>query len=150
MGQYGEEESFLEMCRKEGLAGRVKYAGWVEPHDLAAHLALGDIALYPFDRTLMNRAKCPGKLVELMSMGKPIVADRVGEVAEYIVHSESGLLAEPEDVDGFVAHAVHLLDHPGLARKLGEAAQRRVNTEFSWDRITDVVEAAYRRALGAC
>lgn len=148
-GEFGEETAFIEMCQAAGLADRVVYAGWVEPEDLSAHLELGDVALYPFDSTPRNLAKCPGKLVELMSLGKAIVADRVGEIAEYIVDGESGLLADSEDTPGFAAAAVRLLDHPDEARRLGEGALQRVSTAFSWAKLTDRVEAAYAAAMAA-
>jgi glycosyltransferase involved in cell wall biosynthesis len=148
-GEFGEETAFLELCGAAGLADRVVYAGWVEPEDLSAYLELGDVALYPFDSTPRNLAKCPGKLVELMSLGKPIVADRVGEIAGYIVDGESGLLADPEDTPAFAAAAVRLLDHPDEARRLGEGALQRVRTAFSWAKLTDRVEAAYVVAMVA-
>ena len=147
-GQFGEEKAFLELCRGAGLADHLTYAGWVEPDDLAAHFAVCDIALYPFDNTPLNVSKCPGKLVELMSVGMPVIADRVGEIPSYIVHGESGLLTDPEDPNDLASGALNLLEHPDLARGLGEGALSRVSTVFSWERLVDVVEAAYAKALG--
>jgi glycosyltransferase involved in cell wall biosynthesis len=118
-------------------------AGWVEPSDLPDCLAAADAAIYPFDDTLVNRTKCPAKLAELAAAGLPLAADRVGQIAEYLQHGESGLLAEPEDTEGLADAVVRLLTERELAMNLGLAAARRMRSEFGWNRLADGLEQFY-------
>jgi glycosyltransferase involved in cell wall biosynthesis len=142
-GLFGEEEQLLDITRALGIAEHIVHAGWVPPEQLPAHFALAQAAIYPFDDTLVNRCKCAVKLIDLLAAGVPVVADRVGQNAEYIEHGISGLLVAPGDSAAFVAAVVRLLRDPALAESFGAAAQQRIRTEFTWDKLASQVESVY-------
>jgi glycosyltransferase involved in cell wall biosynthesis len=104
------------------------------------------VAIYPFKDTLLNRAKCPGKLVELMSLGKAIVADKVGQIAEYIQDEKSGILVEPEDTRTFAQSLIRVLEDAELRKKLGQNARERIWRSFNWNELVSVAEEAYEVA----
>lgn len=148
-GLFGEEEQLLATTRALGIAERIVYAGWVPPERLPAHLTLAQVAIYPFDDTLINRCKCAVKLIDLLAAGVPVVADRVGQNSEYIEHGISGLLVAPGDTEAFVAAVVRLLRDRDLAESVGAAAQQRIRTEFSWQKLASQVESLYRGEASA-
>ena len=94
-GPHGEEQDLAASLARAGLGDRVVLAGWQEPAALPAHVAAADVALYPLDDTLLNRAKCPAKLVELMAAGRPVVAESVGEAARYITIKRRAYSSSP-------------------------------------------------------
>jgi len=145
-GVSGEEEQLKELVEREDLAGQMIFVGWIDHKDLPPYLCLADVAIYPLDDTLLNRSKCPGKLVELMSLGIPVVADRVGQIGEYIENEVSGLLVDPKDDDAFAASVVRVLKEPQLRTCLGKKAADRVRKVFSWNRLVSQVKEAYRVA----
>lgn len=142
-GLFGEETRFLELCRAAGLAEAVEYVGWAEAGALRGYLARADVAVYPFDDTLVNRTKCAVKLLDLMTAGVPVVAEAVGQNAVTIEHGTSGLLVPPDDEAVFAAAVVSLLDDPDLRERLGHGAQRRIREQFTWERLAVWVERAY-------
>lgn len=142
-GQFDEEKVLLEQAAAAGLGSAVEYAGWVPPEDLATHFSRAAVAVYPLDDTLVNRAKCPVKLLDLMAAGVPVVAEAVGEVREVIRHGETGWLVTPGDASGLAETVVMLLQDPQLGRRVGRAAARDVRKGRSWDRLVEAVEAAY-------
>jgi glycosyltransferase involved in cell wall biosynthesis len=142
-GFFGEDQRLLEEARRAGLADRVILCGAVPPADLGPLLAAADVALYPMRDTLINRAKCSAKLLDLMVLGRPIVTHRVGQQGEYLRHGESGWLADPGDLAGLAAGVLHLLGDPTLAARLGAAAAARAWDHFSWARLSAAAEAAY-------
>ena len=146
-GERGEERELLRLAARAGIAAAIDYRGWVEPHAIPALLASADIALVPIDDTLINRARSSAKLLELMAAGLPIVAGRVGEVAEYIEDRRSGLLVAPGDPAALARATLMLLADPMLRTRLGRAAQERAAQHFGWDRLALQAEAAYMRAL---
>lgn len=146
-GLFGEQDDLQQRAADLGLGERFHYAGWIEEHELPAHFALANVAIYPFDDTLVNRCKCAVKLIDLLGAGVPVVADRVGQNAEYIEHGRSGLLAVPGDREDFVASVVKLLANPDQAAVIGQAAQERIRSEFGWERWARKVEGAYVAAL---
>jgi glycosyltransferase involved in cell wall biosynthesis len=142
-GMQGEDEQLLQWSIRSGKGRNLVMAGWIEPADLPDCLAAADAAVYPFDDTLVNRTKCPAKLAELAAAGVPLAADRVGQIAEYLQHGESGLLVEPGDTAGLADAVVRLLTEQELALNLGLAAARRMRSEFGWSRLADGLEQFY-------
>ncbi len=131
-GRRGEEEQLLRAAAELGFARALHLAGWVEPARIPDYLAVGDVALYPFDDNLVNRAKCPAKLTELLRAGVPVVADRVGQIAEYIEAGSTGILCDPGAWQEMAERTVELLGKNGQGRVLGEAGRRHLLEKFSW------------------
>ena len=139
----GEEERFLALAQQAGGGSHVAYAGWRERSELAGYFAASDLAILPLEDTLLNRARCPAKLVDLMAAELPVVADDVGQVREYIEHMSSGYLVPPGDMDAFAAGVLCLLSDRQLRSRLGKQARRRVMEEFGWHKLAAVAERAY-------
>lgn len=147
-GFFGEEESLATEMAARGLSAHLTYAGWVEGADLPGYLAAGDVAFFPMDDNLINRANCSVKLLELLVAGRAVVADAVGESREMIEHRVSGWLTPPEDVDAQAAAIVTLLRDPDLCQVLGREAAQRIWRERDWQHLAGRAERAYRLAGG--
>ncbi|MBI2909228.1 MAG: glycosyltransferase family 4 protein [Chloroflexi bacterium] len=143
-GLAGEEEALKQEAIAAGFLGRISFAGWVDSARLGDYFGAADLAIYPMDDTLLNRCKCPVKLVELLGAGLPVVADRVGEAAEYIEPEVSGILVGPGQTQEFAAAVVRLLEDGGLRERLGERARERARAVYSWDKLADIALGAYR------
>jgi len=135
-GLFDEQEELFPLAD-------VLYTGWVPQDTLPAYFAQADVAIYPFDDTLVNRTKCAAKLRDLLAAGVPVVAEAVGQNREYIRHGETGWLVEPGDVVAFAAAVVRLLEDAPLRERLGQAAARDVRERFAWERLVETVERAY-------
>jgi glycosyltransferase involved in cell wall biosynthesis len=146
-GLFGEHDGLTEEASRLELAGAIDHIGWVAPEALPKVLARADVAIYPFDDTLINRTKSPVKLLELMAAGLPVVAERIGEPAVVIEDGVSGRLVAPLDVPAFAAEVCALLADPTARATEGDAARRRVVEQFAWDRLVLDLEAAYARAM---
>jgi len=142
-GLFGEEERFLALAEEAGLSAHICYVGWREGSALAGCLAAADLAMFPLEDTLLNRARCPAKLADLMAAGLPVVAEDVGQVGEYIEHMSSGYLVSSGDVDAFVTGVVQLLEDRRFRVRLGQQARQRVVQQFGWETLAAVLEEAY-------
>jgi trehalose synthase len=70
-------------------------------------------------------------VAEAMWKARPVVATAVGGIQDQIVDGESGvLLPDARDLDAYGAAVRGLLEDPERARRMGEAAKRRVRDEF--------------------
>jgi glycosyltransferase involved in cell wall biosynthesis len=145
-GFFGEEERLSGLMREAEMADHLVYVDWVETEELPAYFAATDVAIYPYDDTLINRTKCAVKLIDLMAAGVPVVAEDVGQNGEYVVHGVSGLLVPVGETDAFARRVVELLRDENLRARLGNGAQRRVFEEFNWGKLVARVEAAYQGA----
>jgi glycosyltransferase involved in cell wall biosynthesis len=141
-GERGEEQELARLAQRAGVGEQLDQRGWSDQATIAASFAAADVALAPFADTLMNRAKGMAKLIQLLHAGLPVVASRVGQAAEYIVHGQSGLLVPPENGGALARATLALLADPAWARSLGQAAQRRVIAELSWPLLATTLEQA--------
>lgn len=142
-GFFGEERALQTEAVRIGLGDAVTVTGRVPEADLPALLAQGTVALYPMLDTLLNRAKSPAKLLEVMLMALPIVAHRVGQTSEFL--GDAGVLVEAGNVEAMSRAVSALLDNPERRQKLGDMARLRVLSEFNWNRLSAVAERAYGR-----
>ena len=60
----------------------------------------------------------PKAVLESMAAGVPVVATRVGQAADLVVHDDNGLLVEVEDVEGLAAAVQQVHDDEELRRRL--------------------------------
>jgi glycosyltransferase involved in cell wall biosynthesis len=82
-----------------------------------------------------------------MAMARPVVATAVGGNPDAVEAGVSGLLVPPRDPKALATAALRLLERPDEARRLGEAARRRVLADFCLDRMVAGYEALYRSLL---
>jgi glycosyltransferase involved in cell wall biosynthesis len=134
-------------ARALGIEDKVVFPGWIEHGQAPKYVAAADVVVNPYRDTLINRAKCAGKVVAAMAMGKAVVTSRVGENLEYIEHGHSGLLTEPGDAASLAQALFSVLADRSYAEALGRAARRRIWDKFDWDARIDQVEQHYRLAL---
>ena len=85
--------------------------------------------------------------LEAMACGVPVVASKVGGVADSVVDGVTGLLVPPHAPNAIAKAAALLLDDPELASGLGANGVERVRTRYSWDTVAGATEDAYRRLL---
>ncbi|MCP5101269.1 MAG: glycosyltransferase family 4 protein [Chloroflexi bacterium] len=121
--------------------------GWVETEQLSSVLTQGDVGLYLMEDTLLNRTKCPVKLVDMLSVGVPVVAEAVGQVPEYVVNGRSGLLRPSGDVDGLVADLTQLLTNQALSTQLAIGAKAHISEHFAWSILAGQLDQAYHALL---
>ena len=90
---------------------------------------------------------CPTVAMEAMSMGRPVIASRIGGLSDIIVDGESGLLVPPGDVEALSAAMQHLLADPARGNRMGVAAKQRV-IEFQARTVVPRIEQVYQELLG--
>jgi glycosyltransferase involved in cell wall biosynthesis len=96
--------------------------------------------------TLINRARCSAKLLELVAAGVPVAAAHVGEAAAYIRDGHSGLLVPPGNPAALAQAALALLADDRLRQRLGAEAIR-ASSAFAWDKLALTAEQAYECAM---
>ena len=85
----------------------------------------------------------PNALLEAMATGLPCVATSIGPITDAAVNGEEALLVPVRSPQDIAAALAKILTQPALAARLGRAARRRIEAEFSLARAVDCLEALY-------
>jgi glycosyltransferase involved in cell wall biosynthesis len=84
--------------------------------------------------------------LEAFACGKPIVSTNLDTGVPYVnLHGVTGTIVEPYDVNALTSALNRLLDDPDLCKRYGEEGRKRVQTEFSSDRIVQLTKGVYER-----
>lgn len=98
--------------------------------DIPAILGETDIFVLPSLSEGLSNA-----LMEAMASGCACIASDVGGNAFLLQNGVSGFLFPPRDREALAAHIRRLLDDPAKRRAMGEAARKRIEEEFSWEKV---------------
>jgi len=85
--------------------------------------------------------------LEAMAVGRPVIASRVGGLADIVDHERTGLLTTPGDEVGLRDAIGRLVASRALRERLGRAGRRRAGA-FSASAVVPRIEEVYRRLVG--
>ena len=135
-------DALKERTRRLGLEGVVRFVGYQA--DIVPLTWLYDVAVLPSVTETFGWA-----VVEAMACRKPVVASALPAVAEVMRDGETGVLVPARDPEALAGALVGLLEDPVLRERMGEAGRRRVEQEFTIQRMRQETYALYDRHLGA-
>jgi len=143
VGDAHEPEYALELhelARSLGLTDCVRFLGGTE--NVVSVLQKSDVFFLPSRSEGFSNA-----LVEAMACGLPCVATRVGGNAEAIEDGVSGFLVPPEAPQLAADRILRLLRQREEARRMGRAAQKRVEEKFTAQAMMSNITAIYEQLL---
>src|SRR5213083_2715971 len=135
-GAAAERAKLERLAEQLGVAGRVQFLGEVSERDLPALYGLATVYVGASRRAERIGVEGFGiSLVEASACGLPVVAGNSGGVPDAVRDGETGFLVPPEDPAAFCDAICRLLADHELARRVGAAGRRAVETYYNWDRV---------------
>jgi len=128
-GDGPEEANLRTLAQELGVAARTFFIGFTEDVDEA--MAACDVVAVPstcyeaFGRSV----------VEGMNEGVPVVASRIGGLAEVFADGIEGFYFEPRSITQLAGRIHALGDAATLRQSMGNAARRRVAADYSIERV---------------
>jgi glycosyltransferase involved in cell wall biosynthesis len=120
--------------------------GFVPFDRMIEWLGACDVLLLPLKDTISSRGRWPSKVNDYLAAGRPVVASAVGDIATLFGRHAIGR-AVADTPDALTAATVALLENPAELDQLGATARSVAETELSWSRLTDDLEAHYARTM---
>jgi len=93
------------------------------------------------------REACPNVVMEAMAAGRPVVATRVGDLEELVVHDKTGFLVPPANPDLLARRVLSLLRDRSMAERMGQCAKARVERYFTLERMVTATQNLYSKLL---
>jgi glycosyltransferase involved in cell wall biosynthesis len=143
------ERDYPALLRRLAAGREVSFLGPVEEAALPElYRGATVLALPSVDRTCYGRPVPVSELLglvalEAMASGTPVVASRIGGLAEVVVDGETGFLVPPGDTGALGDRLARLLSDRRLAARLGANARDLVTERFTWRACAERCLAAY-------
>ena len=148
----GDQLSLTEAAFDSPANGaRATFAGRVAPIDVPRYLDACDILVSPQVPSPDGSEffGSPTKLFEYMAMAKPIIASRLGQMAQVIDDGKNGILVEPGN-PAEIAQAIELLaGDESLRHRLGSEARHCVTENYTWTHNAERVFTAASRLISS-
>jgi glycosyltransferase involved in cell wall biosynthesis len=133
LGEGPQESELKALVERLHVGDRVTFEGFKE--NAASYLSACDAVIIS-----SRREEMPLSMLEAMSLGKPVIAARVGGIPEVLSDRENGLLVAPEDPQRLASAMAELAENSAMAKALGLAARETVANGFG-------VEQAVQRIM---
>jgi glycosyltransferase involved in cell wall biosynthesis len=135
-----------KMVQEKGLEDTVNFTGRIPYEELLEILSTADVCVNPDRPCEMNDISTMIKIMEYMSLKRPIVQFDLKEGR--FSAQEASLYADNHDqVRDFADKILWLLDHPEERKRMGEFGRQRVETELAWKYSVGNLLAAYERVF---
>ncbi len=131
--------ALLARADRPDLLGAVRFhLEYVAMEDIAGLFAGASLAVFPYHMIYQS-----GALQIAYSFAVPVVATRIGGLAEAVLDGESGLLVPPRDPAALAEAMASLLRDPARAATMGKRGRELSEAAFSWTAIAGQVCQAY-------
>lgn len=135
-GDDPDRERFQSLARACGVGERVVFGGFRS--DIPTALAACDLFLFPSHYEAFSLA-----IIEAAACGLPMLAAKINGTEEFICPGKNGEFIEHDPESIAIALRALLGDEP-RRKAMGETARQQVVRDYTWDRVAEMTEAAYR------
>lgn len=118
------------------------FLGPVPNQEIPRLIEEAEVCCYPSHMEAM-----PLAWIEVMSMGKPFVASKLGPGPEIISHGTNGLLCNPLSPEDIAEQVIYMFQHLEKARLMGLNARQFALEKFSINRIVEQNITLYQSLL---
>ena len=135
----------LEAQIRAEAPANVEFLGWLGPEQVRAAMLSRAFLVAPS----LSTEQFPMALVEAFSCGLPVITSRTEALSEIVIDGETGLLADPGDIDGLRSRIQWAVDHPADMARMGRAARARYERLYNQDVNYAMLLDIYGQAIAA-
>jgi glycosyltransferase involved in cell wall biosynthesis len=134
------KSELVRLVKRLSLDDKVRFEGLVPRDELAKYYANCDVYVQPsLSETF------PSTIREAVSVGRPVIATKVGFVEEHIIDGVNGFLVPKEDVEEIANKVLLLLSDEDLRLKMGAKAREYAERNFDWNKIATMWYNTYSK-----
>ncbi|HLB35059.1 MAG TPA: glycosyltransferase family 4 protein [Gemmatimonadales bacterium] len=145
LGDGRERPALASLAARNGLDGRVRFAGHQPSREVAAWLPAFDVLVLPSLTTTHWAEQFGRVLVEAMACGVPVVGSDSGEIPRVI--GDAGLVVPEGNAAALGETLATLARDRELRFRLGALGRERVRAEFTNERVAEQTAQFYQRVL---
>ena len=129
-------------AKATGHANKIRFTGFVSDKEVINLMASADALIVPSIYEPFGIVALEG-----MATGVPVVASKVGGLAEVIEHEKTGLFVYPRNIDSIAWGIDKILSDPDHARWLTENAKDKLHKAYSWEAVAMKTVEVYKKVV---
>lgn len=136
-------DEIRRLATRLGVDSRIMVKGILPPSAVPSFLTQGRVGVCPLKTgidSVSDRFTSPMKLLEMMSLGMPIVASDIEPVRALVENGKEAHLVPADEPRELAAGIRLLLENPGYSARLGASARRRARS-YRWERRARCLES---------
>jgi glycosyltransferase involved in cell wall biosynthesis len=138
-GVQDQTARLIRLTQELGLEPGVRFMGRLSETELLDAYAAADVFALP------SSSEAQGIVaLEAMACGLTVVASAVGGLLGTIEDGATGFLVQASDVDALAEKLQEVLGDPQLRQRIGTAARRAVEQQFTWAKAAESTLDVYR------
>ena len=149
VGDGKEIDSLEALARKLEIADRLRFLGWLPPHEVTNIMKQTTILVHP---SIGLGDAVPTVIKESMALGTPVVASNVAGIPELLDGGRCGMLVPPKNVEALADAIKTLLANAAMRQTYADAARKYAEEKFDlWRnglRLATVIRST-KRPIGA-
>ena len=131
-----------EIAREENVEDKIIFTGRKGREELKLYYNAADVFVTtpwyePFGITPL----------EAMACGTPVIGSNVGGIKYSVEHGKTGFLVPPNEPEILGQRLMDLLVKPDLHEEMGLHSIKRVNSFFTWEKVSVMIADAYTKLL---
>ncbi len=129
-------------AKATGHANKIRFTGFASDSEVINLMTSADALIVPSIYEPFGIVALEG-----MATGVPVVASKVGGLAEVIEHEKTGLFVYPRNIESIAWGIDKILSDPDHARWLTENAKEKLHKAYSWEAVAMKTVEVYRKVV---
>ena len=139
IGDGAKRQFLMSKAQELGIGNRVILVGFT--NEAKKYISIIDVGvLFSYAVETFSMA-----ILEMLAMGKPVVAADIGGTKEMIKDGITGCLVQRRDVDALTDKLTLLLRNDQLRKEYGIAARRTIKNNFTTDLMAEKTERVFEK-----
>jgi len=131
------------LARSTGYGWKIRFVGFVPDSEMLALMSSADVLVIPSIYEPFGIVALEG-----MAAGVPVVASKVGGLAELIEHDKTGVHVYPGKPESIAWGVDHVLSNPEHASWMAREALEKVKNVHTWEAVASETLQIYKEVLG--
>ncbi len=142
IGEGDYKDELISMVASLMLKSKIQFLGKISHGELERYYANSDIVIIPsvWPEAFGNVG------IEAMSVGRPVIASRVGGIPEWLDDGKTGFLIEPGNSEQIAEKVIQLLSNKKLLEQMSRNARKKAE-KFSIEKHVDKLEKIYLKVI---
>lgn len=130
--EVGKHAWLFDGVKARGLEGKILFTGFISRNALLSAYRGASALLIPLFDDEQSQARFPTKVAEYLLSGRPVVTNRIGDVADFLKDKETAYLVEPNDVRAFSEAIRNVLEHQSQAETIAQKGCQVAKENFDY------------------